>query len=109
MAGAGCRRGVLRAVGGSLAGGEDDPRGWTLGALAVPLALLHNAPLRLRLGSRAVRPRRRALVVPRRRAETALSGPRHTMWRQSAGMTCSVARLPYLSGQSQRGWKGQGL
>lgn len=75
MAGAGCRRGVPRAVGGPLAGGEDDPRGWTLGALAVPLALLHNAPLGLRLGSRAVRPRRPALVVPRRRAEFALSGP----------------------------------
>lgn len=42
MAGAGCRRGVLRAVGGSLTGGEDDPRGRTLGTLAVPLALLHN-------------------------------------------------------------------
>lgn len=43
MAGAGCRRGVLRAVGGSLAGGEDDPDFWPLGTPAMPLALLHNS------------------------------------------------------------------
>lgn len=43
MAGAGCRRGVLRAVGGSLAGGEDDPGFWPLGTPAMPLALLHNS------------------------------------------------------------------
>lgn len=42
MVGAGCRRGVLWAVGGSLAGGEDDPGCWPLATPAVPLASLHN-------------------------------------------------------------------
>lgn len=56
MAGAGCRRGVLRAVGGSLAGGEDDPRGWTLGALAVPLALLHKCSSETPAGVRSGTP-----------------------------------------------------
>jgi hypothetical protein len=42
MAGAGCRRGVSWAVGGSLAGGENDPGCWPLATPAVPLAWLHN-------------------------------------------------------------------
>lgn len=80
---------------------------WELGLCAWPSYT--SAPLRLRPGSRAMRLWRQFPVVPRSWAETVLHAPRHTMWRQSAGVACGVACLPYLSGQTQGGWKGQGL
>lgn len=80
---------------------------WELGLCARPSYT--SAPPRLRQGFRAMLLQRQSPVVHRSWAETVLRAPWHTMWHQSAGVACGVACLPYLSGQTQGGWKGQGL